>query len=504
MDVKKNRRREWLAWLFVAMLAALCGILGVLQYRWIGEVSRAERERLRDGLRESLRQLSEHFNREIAAACMALIPTRSQAEGGAEQAYALRYAKWRTTSRHNRLFGRIALAVPEGDAVVLRNLDLHRGVFEASEWPASWSTMKEWTHSRLSENAFRGTRPFSMKPDESNVFEFPFFARGPERFREDGPGGGPERGGGPRGDRPRELNWLIVELDLGYVREALLPEMVQKYLGEGGRVDYQVKVVHRRDPAYVLYLSEPEGSGIDSNADGAVSLFDIRNDRFRRGEGKRGKGGPPRWEEAGPGPSPGRGPGPDLGRWTMFVRHRAGSLETLVERARVRNLGVTAGILLLMIAASAALVRFTRRAQTLAELQMEFVAGVSHELRTPLTVIRTAAHNLSGGVVTTGSQMQRYGALIQKEAERLSDIVDQVLLFSNAKAGRAIRVRAVVAVDNLVYDALGQCRKIVEEARCEVETRIDPEVAPVFGDATALKHALQNLIGNAARYGNSG
>jgi len=82
------------------------------------------------------------------------------------------------------------------------------------------------------------------------------------------------------------------------------------------------------------------------------------------------------------------------GRWLLSVRHRTGSLEALVQQTRRRNLAVTGAILLLMLAASGALLQFSRRAQRLAELQMEFVAGVSHELRTPLSVIRTAAHNL--------------------------------------------------------------------------------------------------------------
>jgi signal transduction histidine kinase len=51
-----------------------------------------------------------------------------------------------------------------------------------------------------------------------------------------------------------------------------------------------------------------------------------------------------------------------------------------------------------MAAAVAALIRYTRRAQKLAQLQMEFVAGVSHELRTPLTVIHGAAYNLRGSL----------------------------------------------------------------------------------------------------------
>jgi signal transduction histidine kinase len=84
-------------------------------------------------------------------------------------------------------------------------------------------------------------------------------------------------------------------------------------------------------------------------------------------------------------------PGPHRALWILRVHHHAGSLETIVAQGRRTNDLLSAGLLLLIFATIYALVRFSRRAQNLAELQMNFVAGVSHELRTPLTVIRTAA-----------------------------------------------------------------------------------------------------------------
>src|SRR5258705_220059 len=74
MDVERNRRQALLSWLFVAVLVALCAALGILQYRWIGEASRAEGDRMRAGLETRLQRLSRDFNTEIAAACSALTP----------------------------------------------------------------------------------------------------------------------------------------------------------------------------------------------------------------------------------------------------------------------------------------------------------------------------------------------------------------------------------------------------------------------------------------------
>src|SRR4051812_28940007 len=70
-----NQKRTALSWLFVAALLALCGVLGGLQYRWTGEVSVAEHERLRKSLQTSLDRLSQDLNAELGAAWQSVAPT---------------------------------------------------------------------------------------------------------------------------------------------------------------------------------------------------------------------------------------------------------------------------------------------------------------------------------------------------------------------------------------------------------------------------------------------
>src|SRR5262249_57112934 len=140
----------------------------------------------------------------------------------------------------------------------------------------------------------------------------------------------------------------------------------------------------------------------------------------------------------------GRGPGPRnispgslFGEpWQLVVKHRAGSLENAVEQVRKRNLGMSFGILVVLAAGLMTLVISSQRAHTLGRLQMEFAAGVSHELRTPLAVIRSAAHNLLSGVVSDKEGIEQYAAIVQEEARRLSDMVEEVLLYSETQSGR--------------------------------------------------------------------
>ena len=480
-------------------LVALAAVLGVLQYGWIGEVSVAERERIKAGLETSLHRLSQDFNAEITSACIELMPVASEvAQGKVEEAYAARYARWRHSSDQTRLFRRIALAVPVEGSVALRNLDLDKGIFEPAEWPTSWTGLRDRLTSMLpGEGPRPRRRPEPRFATEPALLELPRFPR----FEADGP---PPMPPSPERRERMEMDWLILELDLDYVRSTVIPEFLQRHLAVGGRLDYQAEIIARDEAATLIYRSSDVApSGIGSQADASVHLFTLQYDQLFgrvRPFGPRGARGP---DVRGQGDAPPMG-FPDRGRWQLSVRHRAGSLAVVVARARRLNLLVASAILILMLATVVMLVRFTRRAQHLARLQMEFVAGVSHELRTPLSVIRTAAHNLGGGVVKDQKQMQRYGSLIREEAERLTGIVEQVLRFANAQAGRAIGAREPVFVPSLVAEAVGATSAALDESGCELEQHVDPNLPPVLADSTALRHAIQNLLSNAAKYGADG
>src|SRR6185295_15499223 len=99
--------------------------------------------------------------------------------------------------------------------------------------------------------------------------------------------------------------------------------------------------------------------------------------------------------------------------WQLRLQHTAGSLDAAVEAARQRNLWLSFGILTVLAAGVVLIVVNAQRSQKLAAQQMDFVATVSHELRTPLTVIRSAAQNLSAGVVADTTQARQYGDLIE-------------------------------------------------------------------------------------------
>ena len=490
MSTEKSPRRSLIPWIYVCPLFILCGILGFLQYRLIGQVRDAARDRMRGSLRASLMRVSQEVDTEIAGAIAAIAPQGSQPDAASvEQQTRARYEQWKQTSRHGQMFRRVALVFPQGAVLQLRSIEPADTVVNGV-WPGAFLPLRRRLENNLNVRGRpgQGEVPPDMHmrhDDEGYTMEIPVFpAPGPR------PGPGPSPG--PFGRH--EIAWLTFELSPEYLRTALLPEIVQRQLGSGGSLDYQVEIVTRAGPESVVYQSEPGlSSSVIRNADDSIPLFDPQFDQVFRGGRGHGRG-------PGPGPMAGHGPPPD-GRWIMYVRHRAGSLEAVVSQARMFQLGVTGGVLLLMIGALAALIRYTRRAQQLAELQMEFVAGVSHELRTPLTVIHTAAYNLRGKLASNPPQVERYGALIQQESGRLKELVENVLQFSSAKAGRVIQDREPLSVESVIEQAVESSKSVIAGARCVVEKSIAPDLPPILGDPVALRQALANLVGNAAKYG---
>ena len=483
MNLENLKTRALRSWATVGLLALLCLVLAALQYVWIGELSRGERTRLQDGLQSALQRLSRDGNEELANAVSALRPPAALIEeSGRETAYAQQFLRWRDAAANAALFRKIALAVPNGEEIAFLPFDEAKETFLPAEWPKDWNALHHSLLHRLTDR--RGGPNFSTRP---TVLEIPRFGSGA-----DGPG--------------REQEWLILDVDPDYLQATWLPQLISRHIGTG--IPLSFRVVDRFDPAKVLFQSTNDP---DFKPEASISFLEYN--RFEPGRGGGPGGGPPRppGDRAEKGDRSKRGgqffrkggPPQDFnrGRLQLDVRYAEGSLDSIVNRIRLRNLGISAAILALMLLTAVLLVRFSRQQQHLAELQMNFVAGVSHELRTPLTVIRTAAYNLRGRVAANPAQVERYGNLIQDESEKLTALVEQVLRFSSARAGHAVGEKAPVAVEGVIEEALHSRRLGAAGARITIEKDLEIGLPLVMADEMALKHAIQNLLDNAVKYG---
>jgi signal transduction histidine kinase len=137
----------------------------------------------------------------------------------------------------------------------------------------------------------------------------------------------------------------------------------------------------------------------------------------------------------------------------------------------------------------------------LAKMQMDFVASVSHELRTPLAVICASAQNIADGVVEEREQLAKYGTVIRNHSRQLAELVNQILLFASTREGQTHYVLRPLQVQPVIDAVLQNTRETVEQAGFRVESLVEPHLPKVVGDPTALAQCLQNLVGNAVKYG---
>ena len=143
--------------------------------------------------------------------------------------------------------------------------------------------------------------------------------------------------------------------------------------------------------------------------------------------------------------------------------------------------------------------RGIRRELATARMQSDFVAAVSHEFRTPLTSIVQLSRMLhEGRVLEEGRRPQYYEALVA-ESERLHRLVERLLSFGRADAGR-YRFEPIDAGE-LAVAVVDQFRKHNDVAGVDVQTA---SPCRIRADREMLSLALWNLLDNAAKYSPSG
>ncbi|MCG8373897.1 MAG: HAMP domain-containing histidine kinase, partial [Balneolales bacterium] len=186
--------------------------------------------------------------------------------------------------------------------------------------------------------------------------------------------------------------------------------------------------------------------------------------------------------------------------WSFRLSFKEGSLAAYVAKTRNRNLAISFGILLILGISGGMIVMFSYRSRQLAEQQMLFVAGVSHELRTPLTVIRSAAENLSEGVIQSENRKKEYADLMLKEGRRLSDMVDQIMEFSGIQTGKKIYNFGKVEVQTLIQRLQDEVVHLLLEKDMKLELSNLANTEFVHADGDALFLAISNLLKNAVKF----
>ena len=474
--------------LLAGALLLLMPAIALLQFRWVGQVSDAEQERMQRNVSIAAIQFGESFNGEIRSAANNLSVNQQTARDAQWERYATRYDEWLNNDAvHPLIVKGVYLVDADNGTVDARRWDNEAKAFQQGPWPPS---LAPWRADFEAE--FDDWRAARMPPEPRTRFQgqdalilSPLVGR-PINVN---PAGRLNPTVGSRQQTSETVfGFTVIELDLQYIQRQLLPDLTLRHFRHRDSDSYRVSVLDSDEPTRVIFRSEPDSPIVAANADATEPFFrrgGPRDPRPPAANERRGQNDPP----------------PFQGRWLLLVQHPSGSLDAAVRAARWRNLTLSFGVLMLLTVSIGLLTVTSRRSQRLAKQQMEFVAGVSHELRTPVAVIQSAAENLAQGVVGNTDRVKRYGQMIEGEARRLGEMVERVLQYAGIESGLGYGARSPLAPAEIIDSAIDSALPLLGPETVDVHREIAENLPAVIGDAAALRSAVHNLVANAVKYG---
>ena len=141
-----------------------------------------------------------------------------------------------------------------------------------------------------------------------------------------------------------------------------------------------------------------------------------------------------------------------------------------------------------------------RREMALQQLRDEFVSSVSHELRTPLTQIRMFTETLLLDRIRSTEEHRRSLEIIDREARRLAQLVENVLQFSRMERRIDSLSKEKRELAPLIQEIVEDFESVMNGSETQIELRLS------FGltanvDPDALRQIVINLLDNAVKYG---
>jgi two-component system OmpR family sensor kinase len=120
-----------------------------------------------------------------------------------------------------------------------------------------------------------------------------------------------------------------------------------------------------------------------------------------------------------------------------------------------------------------------------------FVADASHELRTPLAAVRAYAELFTRGAASRPADLERSMTGISRESERMSVLVEDLLLLAHLDEGRPLQ-HDTVPLEQVVAESVETAKTLEPDRPIEVE--LEPTIVP--GDRDRLRQVVDNLISN--------
>ena len=231
-------------------LLGLIALLATRQYQWLGQVSEAERDRLRASLSTGAAAFAHDFDGELTRAYLLFQTDPMLASDDLPSRFAASYDRWLATAQFPKLFKGFYTYTPGADGP--KKFDPQTRALVPVAWPAS---MGDWrahlvdsTSTQVGSAADGGT--LTIRRIASTIWETVpaivvpspmLFGAAASRSHENAP-------------VAPQFVYAVLEMDEDYIARVVLPTLAEQHLKRSGG-EYQIAVVARGGKGRVIYHS---------------------------------------------------------------------------------------------------------------------------------------------------------------------------------------------------------------------------------------------------------
>ena len=539
--------------LWIGASALLLIFTGTMLFTWIRQVSESHHRQTAISLSSSVRPTIEDLRLKVWLLLMMFKADADVDRSRRVENYQQRYNSWHELSVHGPAVKRIlfydmssratgTLTELRGNATGLR--------------PAEWDDELAHVRRHIEEFGFRPgqgvsarfTATWTFLPRAMAIFR-PIVSREPSRRR--------------KTEWPGAAGYLILKLDLPYIRDRLIPTVLDHRFGALLESADRYEVTFMLDGETLYSYKPPSVAGSQSETSTGTSFgyslslpagrdqaatagpadYRARIPLLKVDEAFRLRGMYQRIRVRGPtvtmrlrdpelvpsgslssldpdGHPPRGGYAPALidssGLPRLFLgtaeqhnlridaRRIGVPLREAVNHAHNRSIAVGVAVIALLMAAMAMLAITGGRVAQLAELRLNAAASQAHQLLTPIAVVIGLADSMVRGGLGRDQKVLRYGTLLHDYGKRLNTIVERTMQVS---ANNHLDVRSgldLVDVSEVASTALEDLQPLMDTSGFSLERSLTEELPKVRANAEALRQCIGDLLSNAVKYGKPG